>query len=230
MTSLFFRILFIFKRSFCSGVIYTKYLQELGKKQTKIKKKRFEKRNLKKIFEQEKSAVINGIEGNSGNGLLLKKKKRRKNKKHSVNNKNTDEFDTNDNKSNKKLGNKSNAQMNSNKRKNIEESKNKNKKQKLQQNPKAALEDKPKQTTPQSKKPKLTSLREKMVDKLKAAKFRYLNEQIYTTTGKEMHDYFKANVEDFQAYHEGYKQQVTKWPTNPLDVIIKKINKLYVFY
>lgn len=85
-------------------------------------------------------------------------------------------------------------------------------------------EEKPNQTK-QNKKSKPLSLREKMMEKLKAARFRYLNEQIYTSSGKDMYKYFKENSEDFKAYHEGYKQQTEKWPMNPLSLIIKRINK-----
>lgn len=104
------------------------------------------------------------------------------------------------------------------------------KKSKLGKKLKAALENQINTTaTPQNKKCKVTTLREKMTQKLKAAKFRLLNEQIYTNTGKAMHKYFKESVEDFEAYHEGYKQQVSKWPLNPLSLIIKKINNMYVY-
>lgn len=96
---------------------------------------------------------------------------------------------------------------------------------KLQAKMKTVLENQKNQKT-KDKKSKVLPLREKMMEKLKAAKFRFLNEQIYTTTGQEMHRYFKTNIEDYQAYHEGYKQQVCKWPLNPLSVIIKKVNKL----
>lgn len=73
---------------------------------------------------------------------------------------------------------------------------------------------------------KALTLRERMVEKLKAAKFRYINEQIYTNDSKEISKYFREDKEAFDKYHEGYRQQVGKWPMNPLDVIIKSINKL----
>ncbi|CAH0552615.1 unnamed protein product [Brassicogethes aeneus] len=75
------------------------------------------------------------------------------------------------------------------------------------------------------KKPVL-SLREKMMAKLKSARFRYLNEQIYTTTSKEAQNIFKTDPDAFQAYHEGYRQQVERWPLNPVDNIIDTIKKM----
>ncbi|KAL1505823.1 hypothetical protein ABEB36_005295 [Hypothenemus hampei] len=77
-----------------------------------------------------------------------------------------------------------------------------------------------------SKKEKDLPLRERMMKKLKAARFRYLNEQIYSTTGKDAQKLFTKDPEAYKAYHEGYKLQVTKWPLNPLDIIIKSIKKI----
>lgn len=186
-------------------------------------------------MQKEKSTLINAIEGNTESALNLKTKKKQKYKKKSMNSQNKDNFrqdfqKKNDNTHKKGINSKIDKQ--SNKLKNFQinptkQSKKLKRKLKLQEKLKAALEINPKETTKEKKKKSnIQSLREKMVDKLKAAKFRLLNEQIYTTTGQEMHEYFKTNVEDFQAYHEGYKQQVSKWPLNPLNVIIKKINKL----
>ncbi|CAG9764618.1 unnamed protein product [Ceutorhynchus assimilis] len=81
------------------------------------------------------------------------------------------------------------------------------------------------QTSPRKHQPILT-LRQKMMGKLKAARFRFLNEQIYSTTGQETEKIFRRDPEAFKAYHEGYKQQVRKWPLNPVDKIIKSLNKI----
>ncbi|KAK6186270.1 hypothetical protein SNE40_008340 [Patella caerulea] len=70
------------------------------------------------------------------------------------------------------------------------------------------------------------SLKEKMSGQLNAARFRYLNEQLYTQTGKEALDMFQTDVEAFDIYHKGFQSQVAKWPVNPLDLIIKSIKKL----
>ncbi|XP_008190460.2 uncharacterized protein LOC661874 [Tribolium castaneum] len=70
------------------------------------------------------------------------------------------------------------------------------------------------------------SLRERMMEKLQAARFRYINEQIYSNDSKEAQKIFKEDPDAFKAYHEGYRQQVTKWPLNPLDVIIKSVKKM----
>ena len=36
---------------------------------------------------------------------------------------------------------------------------------------------------------------------------------------------FKENPELFTDYHEGYRQQVDKWPKNPLDIIVEELKK-----
>lgn len=66
-------------------------------------------------------------------------------------------------------------------------------------------------------------LRERMLNKLKAARFRYINEQLYTSEANNAHELFKDDPTSFEAYHEGYKQQVRQWPVNPLDIIIKSL-------
>jgi ribosomal RNA-processing protein 8 len=48
---------------------------------------------------------------------------------------------------------------------------------------------------------------------------------LYTSGGKDAKEYFEAEPEAFEAYHEGYQQQVRQWPISPLDVIIKALKK-----
>lgn len=68
------------------------------------------------------------------------------------------------------------------------------------------------------------SLTDRMHERLSAARFRYLNEQMYTTTGTEAAQLFADDEEAFNVYHEGYRSQVSKWPIDPLDIIINEIN------
>jgi len=56
--------------------------------------------------------------------------------------------------------------------------------------------------------------------KLEGSKFRLLNEKLYTSHGAAAFADFKNEPDLFDVYHEGYREQVNKWPTNPLDVII----------
>ena len=61
-------------------------------------------------------------------------------------------------------------------------------------------------------------------DSLKQSKFRYLNEQLYTSKSVDAMALFK-DEQQFSDYHEGYRQQVNKWPTNPLAIFIKELTK-----
>lgn len=63
-------------------------------------------------------------------------------------------------------------------------------------------------------------------DRLKASRFRFINEQLYTQTGEQAIDVFKEDTSAFTAYHDGYRKQVEQWPINPLDRIVKSIKKL----
>ncbi|XP_061378973.1 ribosomal RNA-processing protein 8 isoform X2 [Danaus plexippus] len=69
-------------------------------------------------------------------------------------------------------------------------------------------------------------LRERMMERLKAAQFRYLNEKLYTSSGSDARQLFQEDPGAFQVYHEGYQQQVKRWPIKPLDVIVKRIQKM----
>lgn len=69
-------------------------------------------------------------------------------------------------------------------------------------------------------------LRERMMMKLKASRFRYLNETLYNNSSIESKKYFKEDPDSFKAYHDGYKQQVLQWPLNPLDVIIESVKNM----
>lgn len=63
-------------------------------------------------------------------------------------------------------------------------------------------------------------------DRLKASRFRFINEQLYTQTGEQAIEVFKEDNSAFTAYHDGYRKQIEQWPINPLDRIIKSIKKL----
>lgn len=70
------------------------------------------------------------------------------------------------------------------------------------------------------------SFRQTLIDKLKGSRFRYLNELLYTKQSSEATAVFEDDPTSFQAYHEGYRQQVQQWPLNPLDRMIKAMKRL----
>ncbi|KAJ8331622.1 25S rRNA (adenine645-N1)-methyltransferase, variant 2 [Batrachochytrium dendrobatidis] len=66
----------------------------------------------------------------------------------------------------------------------------------------------------------LTELQEKMHKQLAGAKFRWINEKLYTTSSKEAVKLFKNEPELFGIYHAGFSSQVKDWPVNPIDIFI----------
>jgi len=80
----------------------------------------------------------------------------------------------------------------------------------------------PKTATPA---PKLTPLQASMREKLISARFRHLNETLYTRPSTEAFKLFEESPEMFTEYHEGFRRQVDVWPENPVDVYIKEIKE-----
>ena len=80
-------------------------------------------------------------------------------------------------------------------------------------------------STSKRKQGKLYSIQSKFKAKLEGAKFRWLNERLYTTQGKESFEVFQKDTSLFSIYHQGYRNQVESWPENPLDVIINFVRK-----
>ena len=70
------------------------------------------------------------------------------------------------------------------------------------------------------------SYEEKLRESLKGSRFRFINEQLYSNPSAEAMKIFDEDESAFTAYHEGYRHQVTQWPMNPLDRLIKQINKM----
>ncbi|KAM0687862.1 25S rRNA (adenine645-N1)-methyltransferase [Conglomerata obtusa] len=64
-----------------------------------------------------------------------------------------------------------------------------------------------------------SNLQKRLEDRLKPAFFRLLNDKLYN--GKK--SLSPANID---SYHEGYTQQVKKWPVNPLDIIINNLKNI----
>ncbi|RYP57411.1 hypothetical protein DL769_009502 [Monosporascus sp. CRB-8-3] len=71
--------------------------------------------------------------------------------------------------------------------------------------------------------PKLTPLQAAMREKLISARFRHLNETLYTRPSAEAFQMFQESPEMFQEYHEGFRRQVDVWPENPVDSYIAEV-------
>jgi ribosomal RNA-processing protein 8 len=65
--------------------------------------------------------------------------------------------------------------------------------------------------------PKLTPLQASMRAKLASARFRHLNQTLYTSPSTDALDLFTKNPEMYSEYHAGFRQQVEIWPENPVD-------------
>ncbi|KAJ2786813.1 hypothetical protein GGI15_001224 [Coemansia interrupta] len=64
-----------------------------------------------------------------------------------------------------------------------------------------------------------------MQQKLKGARFRWINEALYTTTGDKAFEMVQNDPRIFEEYHQGFSAQVEKWPVNPVDVFIKQLQQ-----
>ncbi|CAG8976991.1 hypothetical protein HYALB_00009786 [Hymenoscyphus albidus] len=71
--------------------------------------------------------------------------------------------------------------------------------------------------------PTLTPLQASMRQKLISARFRHLNQTLYTTPSAHSLSLFSENPEMFTEYHEGFRRQVEVWPENPVDGYIRII-------
>jgi ribosomal RNA-processing protein 8 len=70
----------------------------------------------------------------------------------------------------------------------------------------------------------LTPLQAKMRSKLTSARFRHLNQTLYTTTSTSALELFTHSPDLFAEYHAGFSQQVRdSWPSNPVGLYIQAI-------
>ncbi|CAK7563570.1 MAG: 25S rRNA (adenine645-N1)-methyltransferase [Sporothrix epigloea] len=72
---------------------------------------------------------------------------------------------------------------------------------------------------------KLTPLQASMRAKLISARFRHLNETLYTSPSAEALRLFGESPDMFHAYHEGFRQQVAVWPENPVDGYVAEVHR-----
>lgn len=70
---------------------------------------------------------------------------------------------------------------------------------------------------------KLTPLQRKMLSKLSGSRFRWINEQLYTTDSKSALEMIKKQPELYEEYHKGFASQVESWPENPVDVFTREL-------
>lgn len=69
-------------------------------------------------------------------------------------------------------------------------------------------------------------LMKKMTSRIDGARFRWINEQLYTVTGDQAQNMFTDDPSLFDVYHKGFSTQLSKWPVNPLDRVISYVKSL----
>lgn len=69
----------------------------------------------------------------------------------------------------------------------------------------------------------LTPLQKSMRQKLAGARFRHLNETLYTKPSADSLALFKEDPSMFEDYHRGFAMQTEGWPENPVDVFFSSI-------
>ncbi|KAM3615712.1 uncharacterized protein V6R79_006585 [Siganus canaliculatus] len=96
-----------------------------------------------------------------------------------------------------------------------------------QQESPVEVKEEPVQVGPEDevKEDRSASLRSRMEQRLESARFRYINEVLYSTSSGEAKRMFKQDPQAFGIYHRGYTAQVQKWPINPVDRIIASIQQ-----
>lgn len=70
---------------------------------------------------------------------------------------------------------------------------------------------------------KLTPLQQRMAAKLTSARFRHLNQTLYTSPSDEAMRLFADSPQNYTSYHAGFRAQVAVWPQNPVDGFIDDI-------
>jgi len=65
----------------------------------------------------------------------------------------------------------------------------------------------------------------KYLKTLNSGTFRLLNDMFCQSTSEDARKFFECSPEMFAKYHEGYRDQASKWPLNPLDIVIEDLKK-----
>ncbi|KAL6115902.1 rrp8 [Pungitius sinensis] len=94
----------------------------------------------------------------------------------------------------------------------------------VQQESPAETKDEP-AVEEEAKQDRSASLRSRVEQRLDSARFRYINEVLYSTSSGEAKRMFQQDPEAFGIYHRGYTAQVQRWPANPVDAIISFIRQ-----
>ncbi|MBZ3879856.1 Ribosomal RNA-processing protein 8 [Sciurus carolinensis] len=78
---------------------------------------------------------------------------------------------------------------------------------------------------PNSQETRAEALRARMAQRLDGARFRYLNEQLYSGPSSAAQRLFQEDPEAFLLYHRGFQSQMKKWPLQPVDRIARDLRQ-----
>nr|XP_020647533.1 ribosomal RNA-processing protein 8 [Pogona vitticeps] len=65
------------------------------------------------------------------------------------------------------------------------------------------------------------SLRQRLEERLDSARFRYINQQLYTCSSQEAAQLFQEDPEALAVYHRGFARQVARWPEKPVQHFVR---------
>ncbi|KAL9610554.1 MAG: hypothetical protein Q9167_004735, partial [Letrouitia subvulpina] len=71
----------------------------------------------------------------------------------------------------------------------------------------------------------LTPLQQSMKSKLVSARFRHLNQTLYTIPSQQASKLFSSTPGAYNSYHAGFRAQVAVWPQNPIDQFIEDVKQ-----
>ncbi|XP_055279461.1 ribosomal RNA-processing protein 8 [Moschus berezovskii] len=91
--------------------------------------------------------------------------------------------------------------------------------------PAPASAEVPSAPSPDSHGARAEALRARMAQRLDGARFRYLNEQLYSGPSSAGQRLFQEDPEAFLLYHRGFQNQVKKWPLQPVDCIARDLRQ-----
>jgi hypothetical protein len=72
---------------------------------------------------------------------------------------------------------------------------------------------------------KISVVQATLEKKLAGAKFRMINEQLYTKTGAQAKAMFDKNPELFREYHDGFRSSIEQWPFDPVSNLVQWLKK-----
>uniref|UniRef100_A0A8C3Y165 Ribosomal RNA-processing protein 8 n=1 Tax=Catharus ustulatus TaxID=91951 RepID=A0A8C3Y165_CATUS len=83
----------------------------------------------------------------------------------------------------------------------------------------------PPEAPPEPRSGRSAALRARMEERLLGARFRYLNQQLYTGSSQDAARLFRTDPAAFHLYHRGFERQVRRWPERPVQRIVRYLRR-----